>query len=238
MPSLGMVPFGTGCDYIRNFEAGTGKAARLRTAVAESAIKVSLGRCRYQVQDEIRQRVFAMVLGLGFDAEVIRRFKRSGIRRSGWLSYAVSALAGLGELRPFTLEGIIDNSPFQADAVFFAAALGCCFGKGMKIAPNASPYHNQFELVRAAPASPLGLLPPIMRAYLGLHFETPGINRLKGKTARLRSSMPILFEADGEFLGQTSAIEIDLIPDAFFFAAKRTTISKKAGEPAKVCRQH
>ncbi len=33
MPSLGMVPFGTGCDYIRNFEVGTEMAARLRTAV-------------------------------------------------------------------------------------------------------------------------------------------------------------------------------------------------------------
>lgn len=47
-----------------------------------------------------------------------------------------------------------------------------------------------------------------------------------------------MFEADGELLGQTSEIEIELIPNAFSFAAKTTKISKKAGEPAKICRLH
>jgi diacylglycerol kinase (ATP) len=220
MPSLGMVPFGTGCDYIRNFEVAKETISRVRAAVAESTIQVSIGRCRYQVQDGIRQRVFAMVLGLGFDAEVVRRFNSSTFLRSSWLSYALSALAALRELRPFVLDGIIDNSPFRSDAIFLAAALGCSFGKGMRIAPDASPTRNQFELVHAAPAPVLSLFPPMLRAYMGLLHEAPGISRLRGKTARFRSSMPILFEADGELLGQTSEIEIELIPDAIFFAAK------------------
>jgi len=220
MPSLGMVPFGTGCDYIRNFEVGKETVARVRAAVAESTIKVSIGRCRYQVDDGIRQRVFAMVLGLGFDAEVVRRLNSSSFPRSSRLSYAVNALAALRALRPYILNGVIDNSPFRADAVFFAAALGCSFGKGVRIAPDASPIRNQFELVHAAPVSPLSLFPPILRAYMGLRYETPAITRLKGETARLRSSAPIMFQADGELLGQTSEIEIELIPDAISFAAK------------------
>ena len=47
-----------------------------------------------------------------------------------------------------------------------------------------------------------------------------------------------MFEADGELLGQTSEIEVELIPDAFSFAAKTTKISKHAGDPAKVCCLH
>lgn len=222
MPSVGMVPCGMGCDYIRNFEVGKEMAARVRAALAESTVKVSIGRCRYQVQDGIRQRVFAMVLGLGVDAEVVRRLNSSSFPRSSRFSYAVSALAALRELRPFTLEGIVDDSPLRADSVFFAAALGCSFGKGVKIAPDASPVHNQFELVLASPVSPLSLFPPILRAYMGLLYEAPGLSRLKGKTAKLRSSAPILFEADGELLGRTSEIEIELIPDALYFAAKMT----------------
>jgi YegS/Rv2252/BmrU family lipid kinase len=219
MPSLGMIPFGTGCDYIRNFENGTGMAARLKTAVEESAIGVSLGRCRYQVQDGIRQRVFAMVLGLGFDAEVIYRYKKLSLPRSSWFSYAISALAAIRELRPFTLDGFVEDSPFRVDAVFFGAALGCCFGNGIRIAPCASPSHNRFEFVLAAPVSPVGLLFQILRAYLRLNKDSPLLTRLSGSRAKIRSSMPIRFEADGELLGQSTVIDIELIPEAFYFAA-------------------
>ena len=226
MPSLGMVPFGTGCDYFRNFENGTGMAARLKTALGESAVKVSLGKCRYQVQDGMRQRVFANVLGLGFDAEVVRRFKSSNFQRLGLFSYGISAIAEMRQLRPFALEGTLGDSSFRADAVFFAATLGCCFGKGMRIAVDASPSHDRFEFVHAAPMSPMGLFSPIIRAYLGLRQDDSVVKRSYGSGAVLGSSMPIMFEADGELLGQTGIVEIELIPDAFSFAGGMT---KKQG---------
>lgn len=220
MPSLGMVPFGTGCDYVRNFDAGTGMESRLKTAVGEPAVKVSLGKCLYQDGDGVRHRVFAMVLGLGFDAEVVHRYKQLNLPRSRWLSYALGALAGTRELQPFTLDGLIEDFPFRADAVFFGAALGCSFGKGIRIAPDASPSRNRFQFVLAAPVSPLRLLLPILRAYLNLRKDSPVVTRLPGRRAKLASSRPIRFEADGELLGQTDGIEFEVIPGAFQFAAR------------------
>jgi diacylglycerol kinase (ATP) len=228
MPSVGTVPFGTGCDYVRNFEIGADMAARLKTAVGNSTVAVSLGKCRYQTQEGMRQRVFAMVLGLGFDAQVIRRFRESNMQRLGWLSYAVSALVEMGQVRPFVLEGTIGDSPFEADAIFFAAALGCSFGKGMKLAPHASPVHDRFEFVHAAPASPLRLFAPIMRSYLGQHQENSLIARLHGKKAVLSSSVPIMSQADGELLGPTGLMEIELIPAAFRFAARKLPTTNNA----------
>lgn len=221
MPSLGMVPFGTGCDYVRNFEIGAGMAARLKTAIAESAVGVSLGRCRCQVRGKMAQRVFAMVLGVGFDAEVIRRFANRGYPRLRWLSYALSALAAARTIRPFAINGAIDDCSFHADTVFFGAALGCCFGKGIRIAPDASPSRKRFEFVLAAPVSPLGLLGSMLQTYSRPRCEILAITRLSGTRARLGFPVPIGFEADGELLGKTADIEIELMPDAFFFAAER-----------------
>ena len=34
LPSVGMVPFGTGCDYVRNFDGGTSRIERLRAAMS------------------------------------------------------------------------------------------------------------------------------------------------------------------------------------------------------------
>ncbi len=219
MPSVGMAPFGAGCDYIRNFENGTGMADRLKSALGKSTVKVSLGKCRYPAKDGMRQRVFANVLGLGFDAEVVRRFNGSNLRRLGLFSYAFSALAEMRRLRPFTLEGAVGDAPFRADSVFFAATLGCCFGKGMRLGLDASPSHDRFEFVVAAPMSRMGLFPPVIRAYLGLRQDNSVIKRLYGSRAVLGASVPIMFEADGELLGQTTVMEIELVPDAFSFAA-------------------
>ena len=81
MPSVGMVPIGTGCDYIRNFEVGRSMLARFRAAVSPTTIEVSLGHCRIRNSEVVRERVFAMVLGLGFDAEVVRLFLNRKIRK-------------------------------------------------------------------------------------------------------------------------------------------------------------
>jgi diacylglycerol kinase (ATP) len=222
MPSLGMVPFGTGCDYVRNFEIGDGMRDRFKTALAESAVRVSLGLCRYQVRDHLRQRVFAMVLGLGFDAEVIHRFKRFGFPRSCWLSYAISGLAAMRDIRSFTVEGAVGGSPILTDTVFFAAVLGSSIAEGMKIAPRNSPCRDQMQFVFVSKPSTGGLLLEILRAYLvGIHKSTRITTSLSGRGATINCGSPIRFETDGELLGMTSAVDLELIPDAFSFAAKK-----------------
>ncbi len=221
MPSVGMIPSGTACDYIRNFETGTGMAAGLKTALGESTVKVSLGRCTWQVLDGIRRRVFAMVLGLGFDAEVLYRYNELRFSRSCWLSYALSALVAMKELPAFTLDGVVEDAPFRADTVFFGAILGNTIAEGMRIAPHASPSNKLFEFVHASPVSPVGLLIPILRAYLRLNGDSPVLARLRGGGAKICASTPVRFEADGELLGKTDAIDIELIPEAFCFAAKK-----------------
>ena len=225
MPSVGMIPSGTACDYIKNFETGTAMAAKLITAVNESSVSVSLGKCTYQARDGIRQRVFAMVLGLGFDAEVVHWFNSLKFPRSCWLSYALSALVAMKKLRTFTLEGVIEDSPFRVHSLFFAAILGNSYAKGMRIAPHASPTNNRFEFIHIAPVSPVGLLFPILRAYLRLNVDSPALTRFRGGRAKIGASTPVRFEADGELLGETSVIDIELIPEAFSFAAKEIKMS-------------
>lgn len=222
MPSISMIPFGTGCDYIRNFETGRTMTDKFKTAVEAPAVRVSLGLCRYHVGDRLRQRVFGMVLGLGFDAEVVHNFKRLSLPRSCWLSYAISALIAIRDIKPFTLEGAVEGSPFLVNTLFFGAVLGRSIAEGMKVAPHASPSNHKLEFVLVSPVSPAGLLSEILRAYLvGLNHDTPVTTRRLGSRAEINCRKPMRFEADGELLGVTSAMDIELIPDAFYFAAQR-----------------
>ncbi len=145
LPSVGMVPLGTGCDYIRNFEVGRGRFERLRAAVSQSTITVSLGRCRTQNAEGRCERVFAMILGMGLDAEVIRRFRTGRFGRAGWPAYAMSALRAFSSLKSHALSGSMNGSSFHTNAIFLGAALGCCFGKRLLVAPAASPVRKSIR---------------------------------------------------------------------------------------------
>ena len=47
-PSVGAVPFGTGCDYVRSFDLGPGLRDKVMTALGEATLAVSLGLVRLQ----------------------------------------------------------------------------------------------------------------------------------------------------------------------------------------------
>jgi len=219
LPSVGMVPLGTGCDYIRNFEVGGSRVEKLRAAVSQSTITVSLGRCRTQNAQGPRERVFAMILGMGLDAEVIRLFRTGRFGRAGWPAYAMSALRAFRGLNSHVLSGNINGFSFHTNAIFFGTALGCCFGKRIVVAPPASPVRNQFELVWAEPVGFFDRLLLLVFAYFGAHYGLPWVKTARASRIVLDSVPRVLIQADGELIGSTP-VEIEIIPGAFSFAAK------------------
>ncbi|MFZ2448811.1 MAG: diacylglycerol kinase family protein [Syntrophobacteraceae bacterium] len=222
MPSVGMVPFGTGCDYIRNFEAGSGLTERLHTAMGESVVPVSLGLCRFcGIRGEAQRKAFMMVLGVGFDAEVIRHFRSRRLVRSGWIAYVLSVFQQLRRVKPLRLNGAIDGVPFNACAPFFAAGLGRYFGRRMAIAPGSSPSSGTCQLVWAESMSNLDLLSMIPLTYFGAHVKDSRIRTAHARRITLDSDPPAWIEADGELLGKTP-LELEILPGALRFAAKRT----------------
>jgi len=218
MPSVGMVPIGTGCDYIRNFEVGGGIMDRFRAAVSPPAIRVSLGRFSIQNAGKVRQRVFAMVLGLGFDAEVVRLFRSGRFGRTGWHAYALSTLGAFSRLNSHNLSGSINGSSFHTSVLSFGTALGCWFGKRIEIAPPASPIRNEFELVWTEPVGFSKVILLVFLAYFGAHYRLPWVKNAHASSVFLDSSPPAWIEADGELIGKTP-VEIEIMPEALSFAA-------------------
>ncbi|MEM5787044.1 MAG: diacylglycerol kinase family protein [Syntrophobacteraceae bacterium] len=222
MPSVGMVPLGTGCDYIRNFEAGSGPTEKLHTAMGKSTVAVSLGLCRFCGENgEARQKVFTMVLGVGFDAEVIRRFESRRAVRSGWLAYALSSLLELRRIKTLRLNGEIDGASFQAGTPLFVAGIGRYFGRRMAITPGSSPTSGLCQVVWSEAVSKPALLRLIPLTYFGAHIKDSRIGTAYARRITLDSIPPAWIEADGELLGKTP-LELEILPKALHFAAKGT----------------
>jgi YegS/Rv2252/BmrU family lipid kinase len=219
LPSVGMVPFGTGCDYVRSFDLGRSLRDKVITALGEATLTVSLGLVRLQGFDgQPRQRVFVNVLGLGFDARVIAGFRQQRLRLPGKTGYFVSGFKELRRLTQHHITGALDGRGLSTDAMLVAIGLGRYFGGGMMITPGASPQAGHFQVVLAQKLSRLDLLGLLPGLYFGRHLDHPRVTAAYAGRITINADPPAHVEAEGELEGLTP-LEVAIIPRALRIAA-------------------
>jgi diacylglycerol kinase (ATP) len=219
LPSVGVVPFGTGCDYVRSFTLGRTLRDQVITALGEATLPVSLGLFRLRGLDgQPRQRVFINVLGLGFDAQVIAGFRRQRLRLPGKTSYFLSGIRELIRLQHHRITAVINGRSLETEAILAVVALGRYFGGGMMIAPGASPQADHFQVILGKKLSRLDLLGLLPGLYTGGHIHHPQVSADFAGHIRLEADPPALVEAEGELAGQTP-LEVSIIPGAIRIAA-------------------
>jgi len=229
LPSVGMVSFGLGCDYIRNFEVGQSVVERLVTALGESVALVDVGVCRLQGLDgELLQRIFVNVLGLGYDANVVERIQRKHTRIGGRITYLLSSVQELVRLKSHQLKGEVNGKPLETDTFLFAVGLGRYFGGGMMITPGASPQAGRFQLVWGQYTGRLKVLRLLQKIYTGQHIYHPQVHTRYGHHLKLTTDPQAYVQAEGELIGRTP-IEVRLYPMRLSFAARNTNRAEGPG---------
>jgi diacylglycerol kinase family enzyme len=214
-----VVPFGTGCDYVRSFDLGPTRRDKVMTALGQATVTVSLGLVRLQgVDGQPRQRVFVNVLGLGFDARVIAGFRQQRLRLPGKTGYFLSGFRELGRLRHHRITGSLDGRGLSTDAMLVAIGLGRYFGGGLMITPGASPQAGHFQVVMAQKLSRLEVLGLLPGLYFGRHLNHPRVSAAYAGRITINADPPADVEAEGELEGLTP-LEVTIIPQALRIAA-------------------
>ncbi len=221
LPSLGIVSFGTGCDYVRNFEVGHTPLDNLEHALGESVLRVDLVVFQAMgLHGRPISRGCLDVVGAGFDAQVVARYHRLKIPKYGKLPYFLSGIQGLFNLSRFRLQGEIDGEDFDAVSLIFVVGLGKYFGGRMMITPWASPQSGRVQVVWDQQISWLDLIRIFPQVYLGRHLKHPKIQTRFARKVKLVAEPPALVEADGELVGSTP-LEVEIHPGAFRVAAEK-----------------
>lgn len=222
-PSVATVPLGTGCDYLRNFAEGRSLEDKLATSLGEATVPVSLGRVRLQGTDgQPRYRIFVNVLGMGFDAGVIARFRRRRLALPGKIAYFLSGFLELIRLSRYNITGVVNGHPLQTEAVLVATGLGRYFGGGMMITPGASPQSHCFQVVLGQKLSRLALLGFLPKIYSGKHLDHPQVAQCHANHVEITAEPPAYVEGDGELVGRTP-LEVEVLPQALQFAGHPLT---------------
>lgn len=210
---LGLIPSGTGRDFIKTINYSRDIRDVSRTLARNQTRTIDVGQVRY-MDAEGRQasRYFINVAGMGMDAETVDRVNRTTKVFGGKISFLWGTIATLVQYRNRELTLEIDGvACYHGEATMVAVANGQYFGGGMRIAPEASLDSGHFDIVVVDGMTKLEILANLYRIYLGSHLSHPRVHLMRGKHIRSTSSQKVFLQVDGEQPGVLDA-EFELLP--------------------------
>jgi YegS/Rv2252/BmrU family lipid kinase len=211
--ALGMIPSGTGSDFIRFMKVP--REFEKSVALIKNSLtkKIDIGRITYGGAQN-RSQYFINVADFGLGAEVIRRMSSVPSTQRGALTYYRGLLATLLNYRSKRVTLTIDGGRrIQGEYLIGAVANGRIFGGGMIIAPQAEADDGYFDLVLVEHMKKLEIIGNTRLLYSGTIARNPKVTMIKARHIKVESAQEVFTEFDGE-MGGTLPAEFSVIEKA------------------------
>ena len=203
--ALGIVPAGTGCDYIRSLPIPPDPLEAARTVFSGRRLLVDAGLAN--------GRYFLGVTGMGMDAEVCRRVNENLSWLWGRAAYIAGMLATLATYRPQPVCIELDGGTIRTKVTLVAVANARYFGGGMLIAPQADIFDGLLDVCIVQGMSKLETLQVFPRIFTGGHTEHPSFRAYRSRRVRVTGADSCSIQAEGEVIGYLP-LEAQVVPQA------------------------
>lgn len=208
---VGMIPVGTGNDWIKTFGIPNYYKDAVRVLQNGKTMRQDIGCIRFTENGQERIGYFANMAGFGFDAmvaEKTNRLKNKG--RSGISLYLQALGSSFMNYRIAKTRIVIDGKEFE-DLIFSVSiGIGKFNGGGMMQAPAAVPDNGLFEVTIIKKIGIWGILRNLTGLYSGEYVKDYRVSTFQAKTVSINSEQNIAGEADGESLGENK-FDIEII---------------------------
>ena len=199
--------------------AGTGNLLSVNLGIpmtVPEAVDVALSGDIYEL-DLARTgdgRYFAIMGGIGLDAQVIADAGREAKKRLGVLAYFVSALKNLPRRRQrmeITLDG---HRPLRRRVkTVMIANMGKITG-GLEAVPTASPNDGRLDVALLRTETLAQWLRLLGYALRGRAHEDPSLDVYQARKIVIRTPFPQPVQFDGEEAGRTRELTVEVVPKA------------------------
>ena len=204
---LGVLPLGSGNDYVKALGVGTDLGRALEVLVG--------GRVRDVDAGEVNGVRFNNGLGIGFDAEVAAGVAEAPERLGGSGRYMWSVGRLLWGFRCH--EAVLEfdgGGAVEARTILVAVALGTTSGARFRLAPEARLDDGLFDVVwsdEVSRAEVLRLVPAALRGTLPRH---PKVHLARAREVKVELAEEVSAHVDGEPLAPTRAFRARVLAGA------------------------
>jgi len=196
---LGVIPVGTGNDFVRGMGLPSTSDAAVAAIVAGLERQVDLMYIEGKLIGGAARRWAGSVLSTGYDALVNRRTNRRKVN-VGALGYGVDALIELAKFQPVNYRLTIDGVRRDEVAMMVAVGNAGFFGGGMHICPDADVTDGLLDLTIVHPVGRGTLLRLLPKMYDGSFRKDPSVEMLRARQVTVDGDH-LFGMADGEELG-------------------------------------
>lgn len=211
--SLGMIPCGSGNDYIKNF---TDLYDIKRIKNPESYINdILLAEVQSVDIGQMNGDYFVNILSVGFDAEVIKNsilFKRN-LLVPNKSSYFLSALYTLISMKRYQCKVELDNGDIFHEFMMVSMGNGKYYGSGMKVLPYGDVSDGWMDICVVDSLDKLRFISLVRSFIKGNHEKAKEVTMRRTKQIKISSQKIIPMQFDGE-LRQGKEWNIKIIPRA------------------------
>lgn len=216
LPSLGIIPLGTGNDFAKLCGAKS-DAHLLADQLRRKPLSTDVGKIScVNAQGEPVTEYFINVCSVGMGPEVVRRLQSSSRLWGAGITYVQAIVATFFTHRPHPLNIDAYDWKWRGKARVLAVANGKSFGNSIYIAPDARPDDGIFSTFLAGDLKLLKFLYCLQRIKSKKKVRDNRVFYNTCTSVNLTSEVPTFIEADGELAGMLPA-KIELLPGAINF---------------------
>lgn len=211
---VGILPTGTGNLLGRNLDLPLDLDEALTVALAEHSRVLTLDMGR------IGDHNFAVMAGMGVDAAIMRDTRPAVKTLLGWPAYVLAGIGHLGDRPMATTIRLDGQAPMSRRArTVLVGNVGLLQG-GIPVLPDADPTDGVLDIVLVAPRTVLGWCAVawhLLRRNTGDGPEQ--LERFRARRVEISTERPHPWQFDGDFLGPTRSLTIDIEPAALLVKA-------------------
>ena len=208
IPTLGVVPVGTGNDFAKmTYTARVAPQAAIAALAAGTTRRFDVGLAWGEY--------FVNSLGVGLDADVARRVNEYK-HWPGSFGYIVAALQAIVPRRALRLRIEVDGDSWGAPTTVLEVGVGPCAGGVFYLVPDARPDDGLLDVCSIGAIGAGFLLTKAYRVLGGTHTTLKEVRMARGGRVRITSEDgPLTAHLDGELRAPGSdLLEVSLVPGA------------------------
>jgi diacylglycerol kinase (ATP) len=205
---IGIVPAGTGNDFIKNLNIPKKLDDALQVAVNGNTVLADCGLCN--------NRYFVNGVGIGFDGKVVEHMLNSPSFWKGHLAYLSTAVKILAMYRESQLAYSYDHSQVSENVFLMTIANGTTFGGGFKMTPNAKIDDGMLDVCMIKQIHPIKRFLKINTLKTGKHASMKEVEFFNVEDISIEPSDVLSAHLDGDFIGKPP-FKIKVIPKAVLF---------------------